>query len=77
MILQFSIWPYRKTALFLLHLVYHTRYLSPRSAVDPHPDIPRAEILPECSMLISALAVWHAIIHSVCSGGILPNCKLA
>lgn len=46
-------------------------------STDLYSDILREEILSEYSMLIRVLAVWHAIIHAICSHGSVPNCKVA
>lgn len=55
----------------------NVQYIIASYAVDSYFGILRMEILSECSMLRCGLAVWHTIIHAICSGGILPNCKVA
>lgn len=44
---------------------------------DTRPGVLREDVLAECSALIRVLAVWRAIIHAICSGGMAPNCKVA
>lgn len=70
-------WPYTTTASFFLQSVCYVSYLTARYVIGPYSDILREEILSECSTLISVSAVWHAIIHAICAGGIMPNCKVA
>lgn len=73
----FHIRPYIETALSLLKLACDVRCFIVRFSVGLCSDILSEETLSAYSTQTRVLAVWRAIIHTICSGGVLPHCKVA